>query len=119
MLARLQALSADHPSMGDVRGRGLMIGIELVDPEAAPATVTEESGSAPPPDPALAVAVQQECLRRGLIVELGGRHGAVVRLLPPLTLTDEQATAVVDRLADALRAAERSPHRRAAAGPTR
>ncbi|MCX5417068.1 diaminobutyrate--2-oxoglutarate transaminase family protein [Streptomyces sp. NBC_00059] len=119
MLARLQALSADHPSIGDVRGRGLMIGIELVDPEAEPLDVTAENGSAPPPDPALAAAVQQECLRRGLIVELGGRHNAVVRLLPPLTLTDEQATAVVDRLADALRAAERSPHRRAAAGPTR
>ncbi|MFJ4841432.1 diaminobutyrate--2-oxoglutarate transaminase family protein [Streptomyces sp. NPDC088746] len=119
MLARLQALGADHPSIGDVRGRGLMIGIELVDPEAGPLTVTAESGSAPPPDPALAAAVQQECLRRGLIVELGGRHSAVVRLLPPLTLTDEQATAVVDRLADALRAAERSPYRRAAAGPTR
>ncbi|MFE5241840.1 MULTISPECIES: diaminobutyrate--2-oxoglutarate transaminase family protein [unclassified Streptomyces] len=119
MLARLQALSADHPSIGDVRGRGLMIGIELVDPEAEPLDVTTENGSAPPPDPALAAAVQQECLRRGLIVELGGRHNAVVRLLPPLTLTDEQATAVVDRLADALRAAERSPHRRAAAGPTR
>ncbi|MFJ3704683.1 MULTISPECIES: diaminobutyrate--2-oxoglutarate transaminase family protein [unclassified Streptomyces] len=119
MLARLQALSADHPSIGDVRGRGLMIGIELVDPEAGPPTVTAENGSAPPPDPALAAAVQQECLHRGLIVELGGRHGAVVRLLPPLTLTDEQATAVVDRLADALRAAERSPNRRAAAGPTR
>ncbi|MDF0375309.1 MULTISPECIES: diaminobutyrate--2-oxoglutarate transaminase family protein [Streptomyces] len=119
MLAALQALSADHPSIGDVRGRGLMIGIELVDPEAGPPTVTAENGSAPPPDPALATAVQQECLRRGLIVELGGRHGAVVRLLPPLTLTDEQATAVVDRLADALRAAERSPYRRAAAGPTR
>ncbi|WP_327329887.1 MULTISPECIES: diaminobutyrate--2-oxoglutarate transaminase family protein [unclassified Streptomyces] len=119
MLARLRALSADHPSIGDVRGRGLMIGIELVDPEAGPPTVTAENGSAPPPDPALAAAVQQECLHRGLIVELGGRHGAVVRLLPPLTLTDEQATAVVDRLADALRAAERSPNRRAAAGPTR
>ncbi|MFF1462988.1 diaminobutyrate--2-oxoglutarate transaminase family protein [Streptomyces sp. NPDC058330] len=119
MLARLQALSADHPSIGDVRGRGLMIGIELVDPEAGPGDVTAENGSAPPPDPALAVAVQQECLRRGLIVELGGRHSAVVRLLPPLTLTDEQATAVVDRLADALSAAERSSPRRAAAGPTR
>ncbi|MFJ8751388.1 diaminobutyrate--2-oxoglutarate transaminase family protein [Streptomyces sp. NPDC102441] len=119
MLARLQALGADHPSIGDVRGRGLMIGIELVDPEAEPPTVTAENGAAPPPDPALAAAVQQECLRRGLIVELGGRHSAVVRLLPPLTLTDEQATAVVDRLADALRAAERSPCRRAAAGPTR
>ncbi|MFD5041155.1 diaminobutyrate--2-oxoglutarate transaminase family protein [Streptomyces sp. NPDC058377] len=119
MLARLQALAADHPSIGDVRGRGLMIGIELVDPEAEPLTVTTENGSAPPPDPALAAVVQQECLRRGLIVELGGRHNAVVRLLPPLTLTEEQATAVVDRLADALRAAELSPYRRAAAGPTR
>ncbi|MFE2021040.1 diaminobutyrate--2-oxoglutarate transaminase family protein [Streptomyces sp. NPDC059499] len=119
MLASLRALSADHPSIGDVRGRGLMIGIELVDPEAAPLARTAENGAPPPPDPALAAAVQQECLHRGLIVELGGRHDAVVRLLPPLTLTDEQATAVVDRLADALRAAERSPYRRAAAGPTR
>ncbi|MFE6037923.1 diaminobutyrate--2-oxoglutarate transaminase family protein [Streptomyces sp. NPDC056452] len=119
MLASLRALSADHPSIGDVRGRGLMIGIELVDPEAAPLTRTAGNASPPPPDPALAAAVQQECLHRGLIVELGGRHDAVVRLLPPLTLTDEQATAVVDRLADALRAAERSPYRRAAAGPTR
>ncbi|HWU06134.1 MAG TPA: diaminobutyrate--2-oxoglutarate transaminase family protein [Streptomyces sp.] len=119
MLAGLRALGADHPGIGDVRGRGLMIGIELVDPEAEPATVSVDAGSVPPPDPALAAAVQQECLRRGLIVELGGRHSAVVRLLPPLTLTDEQAVAVVDRLADALRAAERSPYRRAAAGQTR
>ncbi|MGW8885747.1 diaminobutyrate--2-oxoglutarate transaminase family protein [Streptomyces sp. NPDC055749] len=117
MLARLQALSADHPSIGDVRGRGLMIGMELVDPEAAPPAGRSEHPAAPPTDPVLAAAVQQECLSRGLIVELGGRHSAVVRLLPPLTLTDEQATAVVDRLAEALAAAERSPHRRATAGP--
>ncbi|MFD3657593.1 diaminobutyrate--2-oxoglutarate transaminase family protein [Streptomyces sp. NPDC058620] len=119
MLARLQGLSADHPSIGDVRGRGLMIGMELVDPEAADPTGRSERPTTPPPDPVLAAAVQQECLSRGLIVELGGRHSAVVRLLPPLTLTDEQATAVVDRLADALAAAERSPHRRATAGPHR
>ncbi|WP_299540587.1 diaminobutyrate--2-oxoglutarate transaminase family protein [uncultured Streptomyces sp.] len=115
MTGRLQGLAADHPSIGDVRGRGLMIGVELVDPEAVPVT----AGGPPPADPALAVLVQQECLRRGLIVELGGRHSAVVRLLPPLTLTDEQAAAVVDRLADALAAAERSPHRRVAAGSLR
>lgn len=35
-------------------------------------------------------------------MELGGRHTSVVRLLPPLTITDEQATAVMDRLADAV-----------------
>ncbi|MFF3733550.1 diaminobutyrate--2-oxoglutarate transaminase family protein [Streptomyces sp. NPDC002476] len=113
MLARLQGLAADHPCVGDVRGRGLMIGVELVDPEAA----APDGSPEPPPAPALAAAVQQECLRRGLIVELGGRHSAVVRLLPPLTLTDEQATAVVDRLADALAAAERLPYRRIATGP--
>ncbi|GDY57172.1 hypothetical protein SVIO_077950 [Streptomyces violaceusniger] len=64
--------------------------------------------AAPSADPALAVAVQQECLRRGLIVELGGRHSAVIRLLPPLTITDEQAEAVLDRLTDALDAAIRT-----------
>ncbi|WP_267243765.1 diaminobutyrate--2-oxoglutarate transaminase family protein [Streptomyces sp. PR69] len=106
MLGQLQGLSVAHPSMGDVRGRGLMIGVELVDLDA-PAT----DAAAPPPAPALAAAVQQECLRRGLIVELGGRHSSVVRLLPPLTLTDEQATAVLDRFADALAAAERTAPR--------
>ncbi|MGW2086819.1 diaminobutyrate--2-oxoglutarate transaminase family protein [Streptomyces sp. NPDC001880] len=115
MLARLQALATDHPAIGDVRGRGLMIGIELVDPEAT----APGDGPEPPPAPALAAAVQQECLRRGLIVELGGRHSTVVRLLPPLTLTDEQATAVVDRLADALAAAERLPHHRTTTGSIR
>ncbi|MFF1346723.1 diaminobutyrate--2-oxoglutarate transaminase family protein [Streptomyces sp. NPDC058322] len=115
MLARLQALATDHPTIGDVRGRGLMIGVELVDPRAAVSGDSPE----PPPAPALALAVQQECLRRGLIVELGGRHSTVVRLLPPLTLTDEQATAVVDRLADALAAAERLPHHRTTTGSIR
>ncbi|MFE2167225.1 diaminobutyrate--2-oxoglutarate transaminase family protein [Streptomyces sp. NPDC059447] len=98
MLTALRGLAADHSCIGDVRGRGLMIGVELVDPE------TGDSA------PALAAAVRQECLDRGLIVELGGRHSAVVRLLPPLTLTDEQAGAVLDRLADAIPAAARRPH---------
>ncbi|MEU4349363.1 diaminobutyrate--2-oxoglutarate transaminase family protein [Streptomyces sp. NPDC023838] len=113
MLARLQGLAADHRSIGDVRGRGLMIGVELVDPEREdPRTGTVAAA------PALATAVQRECLRRGLIVELGGRHSSVVRLLPPLTLTDEQAAAVLDRLADALAAAERATRHRTDAGPS-
>ncbi|MFF8710476.1 diaminobutyrate--2-oxoglutarate transaminase family protein [Streptomyces sp. NPDC015184] len=115
MLAGLRSLAADHPTVGDVRGRGLMLGIELVDPEAA----APGDGPEPPPAPVLAAAVQQECLHRGLIVELGGRHSSVVRLLPPLTLTDEQATAVVDRLADALAAAERLSFRRTTTGSVR
>ncbi|MGW7307023.1 diaminobutyrate--2-oxoglutarate transaminase family protein [Streptomyces sp. NPDC054835] len=113
MLGQLQGLAAAHPCIGDVRGRGLMIGVELVDPE------TEGPDDlAAPPDPALATEVQRQCLDRGLIVELGGRHNAVVRLLPPLTLTDEQAAAVLDRFADALVAAERA-HRARPSGPPR
>ncbi|AJC55547.1 diaminobutyrate--2-oxoglutarate transaminase family protein [Streptomyces sp. 769] len=108
MLARLRELAAAHDYVGDVRGRGLMLGIEIVDRDA-----DADPLGARPAAPALAAAVQRACLDRGLIVELGGRHSAVVRLLPPLTLTDEQADAVLDRLADAIAAAVRT-----APGPT-
>ncbi|WP_372337747.1 diaminobutyrate--2-oxoglutarate transaminase family protein [Streptomyces sp. MK5] len=113
MLSQLGALAEEYPCIGEVRGRGLMIGLELVDPAgAAPA----EGGTPPSPGarvpgpaaPGLAAAVQRECLRRGLIIELGGRHASVVRLLPPLTITDEQSAAVLDRLADAVEAAVRT-----------
>ncbi|MFD5510185.1 diaminobutyrate--2-oxoglutarate transaminase family protein [Streptomyces sp. NPDC127051] len=98
MLTALRDLASANPCIGDVRGRGLMIGIELVDPDTGA------------PAPALAAAVRQECLNRGLIVELGGRGAGVVRLLPPLTLTDDQAAAVLDRLADAIPAASHHAH---------
>ncbi|MEU6095924.1 diaminobutyrate--2-oxoglutarate transaminase family protein [Streptomyces sp. NPDC047079] len=128
MLAQLRALAAEFPCIGDVRGRGLMIGVELVDPESAPETALPDTPGAPSLSarpagagsadagprsaaPLLAAAIQRECLRRGLIVELGGRHASVVRLLPPLTISDEQTTAVLDRLADAVAAVARGPVR--------
>ncbi|MEV5609639.1 diaminobutyrate--2-oxoglutarate transaminase family protein [Streptomyces sp. NPDC052225] len=127
MLGQLQDLAEEFPCIGDVRGRGLMIGIELVDPAAAPAAGVSDLAREPgagdtlagdpllgdpadaplPAAPDLAAAVRDACLDRGLIVELGGRHSSVVRLLPPLTITDEQAAAVVDRFADALEAVSR------------
>jgi diaminobutyrate-2-oxoglutarate transaminase len=100
MMSRLRGLAGHHACIGDVRGRGLMIGVEFVDTEAEPDDV-----GALPNAPRLAARVQQEALRRGLIVELGGRYASVVRLLPPLTITDEQAEAVLDRLAAAIDAA--------------
>ncbi|WP_051709545.1 diaminobutyrate--2-oxoglutarate transaminase [Streptomyces sp. NRRL S-350] len=112
MAARLRELAAELPVIGDVRGRGLMLGIELVDP-SAPA----DTCGAHPADPALAVRVREACLERGLIVELGGRHDAVLRLLPPLTITDEQVTAVLDRLAEAIAAASAPGAGRGTAAP--
>ncbi|MFG2262156.1 diaminobutyrate--2-oxoglutarate transaminase family protein [Streptomyces sp. NPDC048720] len=122
MLSQLSRLQDAFPCVGDVRGRGLMIGIEMVDPDSE-ATGPDEAtftgdhrtgveGLRPTRTPhraapELAAAVQRECLDRGLIVELGGRHAGVVRLLPPLTISDEQAAAVMDRLADAVAAAAR------------
>ncbi len=103
MLDVLNGMASRHPSIGDVRGRGLMLGVELVDPTAEP-----DGCGARPPASALAARVRRECLDRGLIVELGGRHDAVVRLLPPLIITDEQADSVLNRLGDALAAAERA-----------
>ncbi|MET7603877.1 diaminobutyrate--2-oxoglutarate transaminase family protein [Streptomyces avermitilis] len=117
MLDQLGPLAAEYPCVGEVRGRGLMIGVELVRPEEDCEAVGSGSGNfgsldtggvgPRPAAPELAAAVQRECLRRGLIVELGGRHASVVRLLPPLTISDEQASAVLDRLADAVEAVAR------------
>ncbi|MER6689843.1 aminotransferase class III-fold pyridoxal phosphate-dependent enzyme [Streptomyces minutiscleroticus] len=128
MAARLGELAAEHACVGGVRGRGLMLGVAFVRPDGVagpgePGGVAEPGGpggavdpagpggaadrpaaGVRPPAPGLAGAVQRECLRRGLIVDLAGPRSGVVRLLPPLTISDEQADAVLERLADAVRA---------------
>ncbi|KPA94230.1 MULTISPECIES: diaminobutyrate--2-oxoglutarate transaminase [Pseudomonas] len=97
---QLQLLQARHPAIGQVRGPGLMLGIEIVD-ERQPA---DRLGSFPG-DPQLAVAIQQHCFRQGLLLERGGRHGNVIRLLPPLIIDDEQCGLVIQRFEKALAAA--------------
>ncbi|WP_408996709.1 diaminobutyrate--2-oxoglutarate transaminase family protein [Streptomyces europaeiscabiei] len=115
MLTRLRGLTDQFACVGDVRGRGLMIGIEMVTPDAP--RPSDDTGPRPPA-PSLATAVQRECLRRGLIVELGGRHAGVVRLLPPLTITDEQTNAVLDRLTDAIASVAATAETRGFVSPT-
>ena len=98
--AHLQGIQAGTPSVGEVRGRGLMLGVEIVDPAAE----ADLLGSHPH-HPALASRIQAECLRRGLILELGGQHGSVVRLLPPLIVTPEQVDAIAEVFETGVRAA--------------
>jgi 4-aminobutyrate aminotransferase / (S)-3-amino-2-methylpropionate transaminase / 5-aminovalerate transaminase len=76
VLDRLRSLQARDPRVGDVRGRGAMIAVELV-----------EAGSAVP-DPALAKAVAAAAHQQGVIVLTCGTHGNVLRLLPPLSISD-------------------------------
>ncbi|MFI8946807.1 aminotransferase class III-fold pyridoxal phosphate-dependent enzyme [Streptomyces sp. NPDC053750] len=101
-LTRLRALAEEFRCVADVRGRGLMLGIELAAPDGVRDSVA--SGNRPGDAAEIAAAVQRECLRRGLIVDVAGPSANVVRLLPPLIVTEEQMTAVVDRLADAVKA---------------
>ncbi|HEX2289691.1 MAG TPA: aminotransferase class III-fold pyridoxal phosphate-dependent enzyme, partial [Pseudonocardiaceae bacterium] len=76
-IARTLGELQNNPWVREVRGRGLMWGIELADP----------LGSRPAGE--LAEQVQAAALRRGLILELGGRNDCVVRMLPPLNVTAE------------------------------
>ncbi|OTI02198.1 diaminobutyrate--2-oxoglutarate transaminase, partial [Pseudomonas aeruginosa] len=96
----LPILQRDFPHLGDIRGRGLMLGVELVDP-----TGTPDSQGHPPVHRQLAPLVQRECLKRGLILELGGRHGSVVRFLPPLVITAGEVDQVAEIFGRALAAA--------------
>lgn len=96
----LRRLQQGFPQLGDIRGRGLMLGVELVDPDSA-----RDALGHPAACPHLAPRVQRECLKRGLILELGGRQGAVVRFLPPLVITAQQIDEVAERFARALAAA--------------
>lgn len=88
--------------IGQVRGRGLMVGAEIVDTKRD----ADRIGSYPA-NPKLAREIQQQCLKRGLILELGGRHGSVVRFLPPLIVTEQEIDRIADIFHEAVLAAER------------
>ena len=81
----LEATADRFEAVGDVRGRGLMLGVEFVDHG------TEWQGPGPhAPDGDFAEAVQTACFERGLVVERGGRGDATARFLPPLVVTRAQ-----------------------------
>jgi diaminobutyrate-2-oxoglutarate transaminase len=97
LLQCLQELQQEFPEIGDVRGRGLMVGVEIIDP-----TKPHSGSGSQPANPDVASGIQRECFKRGLILEVGGRHGAVVRFLPPLIITGEQVDEVVSIFREAL-----------------
>ena len=74
---RLQALAEKYESVGDVRGRGAMLALELVEP----------GGTSP--DPALTGAISAACHQEGLITLTAGTFGNVLRFLPPLVIGDD------------------------------
>ncbi len=98
----LRGRLGDHPNVGDIRGRGLLMAIELVQERARKQAF----------DPALRMhaRVKAEAMRKGLLVypmggTIDGVHGDHVLLAPPFIVTDAELDAIVARLAEAIDAA--------------
>jgi len=78
------------PVVGDVRGKGLMFAVDLVDPDTGA------------PSPALAGRVMEESKTRGLLIGKGGLYGHTLRMAPPLTLSEDEARDGLGILIDSL-----------------
>jgi diaminobutyrate-2-oxoglutarate transaminase len=89
-LGRLGKLEQSCDCIGEVRGVGLMLGVEIIDH----ATGLQDGERA--------LAIQRGALERGLIVELGGRDDCVVRFLPPLNVTRETLDQALDILEESV-----------------
>jgi len=97
MLSWLKDIEKDSRIVGEARGRGLMLGIELVKDKASKE-----------PSPDLAQKVRTICHQHGLLVEIGGHYSNVVRFLPPLVLTEELAKKGIEIFADSIREVEKT-----------
>jgi 4-aminobutyrate aminotransferase len=89
-MQNLVPLSEELEIVGEVRGKGLMIGVELVRPDGSPA-------------PETASAVLEAAREEGLLIGKGGLYGNSLRLAPALSITEEEADEGFARLERALR----------------
>ncbi|MFQ5721898.1 MAG: aspartate aminotransferase family protein, partial [Candidatus Aminicenantales bacterium] len=97
MLSWLKEVEKDSEIIGEVRGQGLMIGVELVQDRASRQPATD-----------LAQKIRSFCHSRGLLVEIGGHYANVIRFLPPLVLPEELAIKGIEIFEDAVRKVEKS-----------
>ncbi|MBI2815782.1 MAG: aspartate aminotransferase family protein [Acidobacteria bacterium] len=91
VIEKLRRVSDKHATIGEVRGLGLMIGVELV-----------SDRDAKTPDAAAAERVQDRMLEQGFLIGVGGAYGNVLRIQPPLVTPDEDLDRAVEALDKAL-----------------
>jgi len=94
IISGLKEAAAALSTIGEVRGRGLMFAVDLVDP------ATKQ------PSPQLAGKALEAARERGLLIGKGGLFGATLRMAPPLTLSEAEAREGLGLLTDALRAVD-------------
>ena len=105
LMAQLKAMQTRRPEIGDVRGKGLMIGVELVKP-----------GTKQEPAPDAAEQLVQTCFQKGLLLLRCGASS--VRLCPPLVITREQAETALSIIEEALVDMEKGDVHRTRGVPT-
>jgi alanine-glyoxylate transaminase/(R)-3-amino-2-methylpropionate-pyruvate transaminase len=98
LMAGLRELQSRHPLIGDVRGMGLMLGVELVKDRATRAPARDET-----------LQVMEEAREMGVLIGKGGLDGNVLRIKPPLCITAADADFALDVLDRALERAEGRP----------
>lgn len=89
----IRAEMKNEPLIGDVRGKGLMIGIELIADPATKAYATEAAGF-----------LRQYCLEHNVLIGVGGNFGNVLRIQPPLVITERELERVASTILDGLKA---------------
>jgi 4-aminobutyrate aminotransferase len=94
LMSGLRAIAERHPIVGDLRGKGLMVGIELVEPGGKT------------PSAAITTRVLEETRVRGLLVGKGGLYNNVIRLAPPMTVTGDEVDEALVALDGAITAAD-------------
>lgn len=97
-LDHFASLKKDVSIIGDVRGRGMMLGIEIVDPKSKEDKLGTKEGSA-----LIAKELQTLCFQKGLIMEKGGRNGAVMRCLTALNIDKANLSKGINILTDAIK----------------
>ncbi len=93
LLQGLRSFREKYPFIGEVRGLGLMLAMEMIVP-----------GKDKTPNPEAAFSVLDQCLERGLLGYMAGQQGQVVRLIPPLCVTADQVDEALRILGESLAA---------------
>lgn len=97
-MSMIQELKSEHTCIGDIRGKGLLIGIEIVDVDGE----VDEFG-VKPADQKMAYQIKKTCFENGLIIESGGRYGSVLRFLPALNISESLLIEAIDILGQSMR----------------
>jgi 4-aminobutyrate aminotransferase / (S)-3-amino-2-methylpropionate transaminase / 5-aminovalerate transaminase len=91
VMAQLQEMASEHDLIGDIRGRGLMVGVELVTDRKTREPAAKQAG-----------AIRAACREDGVLIGVGGQSGNVLRIQPPLTIDESEMERALESIGKGL-----------------